>query len=76
MEELRKAAEVNRRVGYQRAEGKLVIWDSGKRGRTIRKEDLLAFLVRDHEVEQRKVTCQVMTVGNITKFANFVILNY
>ena len=54
LEELRKASEVNKRLGYQRARGDLVTWARGKRGRTIRREDLLAFLVREQEVEQRQ----------------------
>jgi len=55
LEELRKAGEVNRRVGYQRARGDIITWARGRRGRTIRREDLLAFLVKEQEVEQRQV---------------------
>ena len=54
LEELRKASEVNKRLGYQKARGDLVTWARGRRGRTIRREDLLAFLVREQEVEQRQ----------------------
>jgi len=54
LEELRKASEVSKRAGYQKARGDLVSWARSRRGRTIRREDLLAFLVREQEVEQRQ----------------------
>ena len=45
---LRKAAEVKTRVGYQRGGRR-------KTGRTFRRENFLAFLVRELKVDQRQV---------------------
>jgi len=46
VEEQARAVEMNRRLGYQRAREDLVTWARAKR-RTIRREELLAFLANN-----------------------------
>ena len=53
LEELRKSSELNRRLGYQKARADVVTWLRGRRGRNLRREELLAWLVREGEQEPR-----------------------
>merc|ERR1712083_696577 len=46
LEELRKAAEINRKLGHQRTRVDVATWAKSKR-RFIRREELLAFLAED-----------------------------
>ena len=56
LEELRKTSETTKRSGYQRARSDLVSWIRSRRGRNISRNELLAFLTRDQELEGRQET--------------------